>query len=356
MSARDLAHSVYEWARSNGVLAQGTGLPTGEPQRLVDVTEGDPERLEYAQGRLAKARVVGVIADEEHGTVTILTKGALGPRVVGRLPEELDGVTVAYIGSADIETNPPMVPAASTIAQPPCHLHGGKIACGSSVTAAPVYGAGTFGCLVTTDDGILYGLTNNHVTGDCNHTPLGMHILSPAPMDADPNGPAPTGIGRHHSFVPLHSGDPQQVQVQELDVALFSVTDHDQVSSMQGSGVFNTPGATINPAGRMRVKKIGRTTGLTHGEVVGPWVTSLPIPYKSSRFSSVVHFTGAWGVRSLDGESFSSPGDSGSLVVTEDGQHAVGLIFAGAGQVSLMMPIISVMDHLNLALVEGHTV
>ena len=112
MSARELAQSVYEWARSNGVLAEGTGLPTGEPLHLVDVTEGDPERLAYAQGRLAKARVVGVIADEEHRTVTILTKGALGPRVVGHLPEEIDGVIVAYIGSADIETNPPPAPAA----------------------------------------------------------------------------------------------------------------------------------------------------------------------------------------------------------------------------------------------------
>ena len=347
---------MYEWARSNGVLAQGTGMPTGEPQRLVDVTEGDPERLEYAQGRLAKARVVGVIADEEHGTVTILTKGTLGPRVVGRLPDEIDDVAVAYIGGADIETNPPTVPAASTIGHPPYHLHGGRIACGSSVTAAPVHGAGTLGCLVTTDDGTLCGLTNNHVTGDCNHTPLRMHILSPAPMDADPNGPAPTGIGRHHSFVTLHSGDPQQVQVQELDVALFSVTDQDRVSSMQGSGLFNTPGAATNTAGRMRVKKVGRTTGLTHGEVVGPWVTPLPIPYTSNRFSSVVHFTGAWGVRSLTTEPFSSPGDSGSLVVTEDGQHAVGLIFAGAGQVSLMMPITAVLSHLNLALVGGHNV
>ena len=66
MSARDLAQSVYEWARSNGVLAEGTGQPTGEPLNLVNMTEGDPERLDYAQGRLAKARVVGAIADEEH--------------------------------------------------------------------------------------------------------------------------------------------------------------------------------------------------------------------------------------------------------------------------------------------------
>ena len=356
MPAEDAARKLYEWARSNGVLAERTGLPTGEPQNLVDVAEGDNERLRYAQQRLSKAQLVGVIADDEHNKVTVLSKGALGPRIVDHLPDEIDGVAVAYIGGADIESNPPPVPAASTMAQPPYHIHAGRIACGSSISAAPVFGAGTLGCLVTTDNGTLCGLTNNHVTGDCNHTVLGMHILSPAPMDADPNGPAPTGIGHHHRLIPLGSGDPQQVRLQEFDVALFSIADDGQVSSMQGSGVFDTPGAAINPVGGMRVKKVGRTTGLTHGEVIGPWVTPLWIPYKSSRFTSRVHFTGVWAVRGLANNDFSSPGDSGSLVVTEDGQNAVGLIFAGAGSVSLMMPIQSVMQNLNVALVAGHNV
>ncbi len=39
-------------------------------------------------------RIVGAIADEEHGTVTILTKGALGPRVVKHLPDEMEEVAV----------------------------------------------------------------------------------------------------------------------------------------------------------------------------------------------------------------------------------------------------------------------
>ena len=39
-------------------------------------------------------RIVGAIADEEHGPVTILTKGALGPRVVKHLPDEMEEVAV----------------------------------------------------------------------------------------------------------------------------------------------------------------------------------------------------------------------------------------------------------------------
>ena len=102
------------------------------------------------------------------------------------------------------------------------------------------------------------------------------------------------------------------------------------------------------------MKKIGRTTGLTAGEILGPWVTPLSIPYKSSQFSSVVHFKGAWAVSGGGGAEFSAPGDSGSLVVTEDGQHAVGLIFGGAGPLALMIPIAKVLGQMNLSLARGH--
>lgn len=211
-------------------------------------------------------------------------------------------------------------------------------------------------CLVRMSDGMLCGLTNNHVTGDCNHTPLDMHILSPAPIDADPNGPAPMGIGRHHSLVPLGSGDPQQVPLQELDVALFSINDPALVTSVQGTGLFDTPGAVAAPTARTVVKKVGRTTGLTRGVILGPLVTPLWIPYKSERFRSVVHFTGVWAVKGLDDEAFSAPGDSGSVVVTDNGEYAVGLHFAGGDEVSLMIPLASVVNHLGLTLVNGHNV
>ena len=66
------------------------------------------------------------------------------------------------------------------------------------------------GCLVLTEDKKLCGLTNNHVTGDCNHTEANMHILVPSPMDAMVNGPPPTAVGRHLRLIPLQSGNPGQ--------------------------------------------------------------------------------------------------------------------------------------------------
>ena len=237
-------------------------------------------------------------------------------------------------------------------------MHGHHLACGSSVTAASAWGAGTLGALVHLADGTLCGLTNNHVTGGCNHTRLGMHILCPAPFDADPDHPAPRAIGRHHSFAQLASGDPRQVPLQDIDAALFSVVDPGLVSSMQGEGLYDTPDDVADPVGGMVVKKVGRTTGLTIGLVKGVFLTPLGIPYEAERFRSTVYFQNAWVVATETGDPFSMGGDSGSLVVTDDGSKAVGLVFAGAtnGSVSYIIPIRSVLDRFQATLVGGHNV
>jgi hypothetical protein len=46
------------------------------------------------------------------------------------------------------------------------------------------------------------------------------------------------------------------------------------------------------------------------------------------KFTATVNFANVWTVVSADNSAFALPGDSGSLVVTEDGQFAVGLLFA----------------------------
>ena len=125
---------------------------------------------------------------------------------------------------------------------------------------------------------------------------------------------------------------------------------------MQGPGDYDTPQNTKFPEGGLMVKKVGRTTGLTKGQIVGPLITPLGIPYESARFRSMVYFDNVWVVRTLTGTAFSLAGDSGSLVVTEDGNFAVGLIFAGAptGEVSYIIPIDSVLAGVGASLVSGH--
>jgi hypothetical protein len=184
-----------------------------------------------------------------------------------------------------------------------------------------------------------------------------MYVMCPSPIDADPSLPAPMAIGRHHAFVILRSGDPGQVARQEVDAAIFRIEDEGFVTSWQGQSAYDTPAKTAPLAAGMKVKKIGRTTGLTTGRVVGPVLTPLEVPYQSANFRSKVHFTGVWFVQSIGGDPFSEPGDSGSLVVTEDGQHAVGLLFGGSGPVAMIMPIDKVLVAFGGAsLVSGHNV
>jgi hypothetical protein len=115
-----------------------------------------------------------------------------------------------------------------------------------------------------------------------------------------------------------------------MDAAYAEVADGTAISSWQGDDIdgFDTPANVAAPLSGTKVKKFGRTTGLTTGTIEAfvptPWV----LPYKSRRFNAEVWFQDSWTIRTDNGSPFALPGDSGSLVVTEDGGAAVGLIFA----------------------------
>jgi len=80
--------------------------------------------------------------------------------------------------------------------------------------------------------------------------------------------------------------------------------------------------------------------------------------YKAKHFNATVWFTNTWTLRPADPqEPFALPGDSGSLVVTEDGTTAIGLLFAAniRGDRVRIAPIQDVLTALgNLELVSGY--
>ena len=66
-----------------------------------------------------------------------------------------------------------------------------------------------------------------------------------------------------------------------------------------------------------------------------------------------------WSIRANPGQHFALPGDSGSLVVTEDRSAAVGLLFAASpgGEEGVAIPMTHVATCFgNIALVSGHGV
>lgn len=354
-SATELALAVYDWAKETGGLIDG---PSGQPSD-VDLLEflGLPADAvaALATKKLRRLKLVTVTADDDQQHIGILLKNQLPDATRKNLPGKLGNITVEYIGHSDVPGFPPTVePQSSASGGSRFWTPGGRFACGSSVTAAPIPSAGTLGALVRLADGHLYGLTNNHVTGGCNHTEVGMYVLCPSAIDAVVGRPPPTAIGAHHSLTVIQSGDPGQLRKQRLDAAIFRIPDESVVTSWQGDMEYDTPTATTRPVAHMRVRKVGRTTGLTHGRINGEVKTPLVIPYKAQRLQAEVHFEGLWTVVGSHGDEFSTCGDSGSLVVTEDGKYAVGLVLGGQQGATYIMPIADVLAHFDAILVGAH--
>ena len=231
-----------------------------------------------------------------------------------------------------------------------------EIACGSSCSPANVNYSGTMGALIKRrDDENIYILSNNHVIGGCNHAPRNTIIMSPAPSDTR-IGIAPREVGRLEIISPLQSGCPDFVEPCTIDAALAKVTDPNILTSWQGDFTegYDTPSRALPPKTGMFVKKTGRTTGLTHGIITTRIAGHVHLLYNVDGFNSIVYFKNFWFVQGYNNDNFAMPGDSGSLVVTEDAQAAVGLIFSVAKQSACMLPLIPVLTALGgVNLVSG---
>lgn len=293
---------------------------------------------------------------EEERVVIYVTKGS--QRSLKQLPEDVDGIKVdaRVMGRLRVTTRPAMASGYGSH----FYLRGDRIACGSSVAPSGEDYAGTLGAFASGSQGRV-AISNNHVFAACNHTPVGMPILSPASMDARPDRASPREVCRFKDMCELRSGVPALVPPGTLDAAIGSVNDQAMISSWQGDEAdgYDTPATTIEPSAGMRVKKFGRTTGLTEGTIEAflptPWV----LPYKSTRFNSQVWLQDSWTVRGDDGDPFALGGDSGSLIVTEDGQNAVGLLFAvnSRGLYGIFCPIDAVLAHFGgLTLLNRHEI
>jgi len=348
------AERILAWAQIHGALAERSLIPPLDVRVEPGLFPGLAAGAQPDQTPADRLQIAAVVVDAQRDRLVVLTQKRIAGDLLQALPASIDGNAVRYIGQAGAAPNSPSLPDLTVPSAPRCYTHRDRLACGSSVNAAPLPGAGTLGALVRLPDGQLYGLSANHITGGCNHSREGMHILAPAPHDADPAQMPPTAIGAHYACTPLAAAGAGQVQPQELDAALFRITRPDFVTSMQGAGAYDTPTAVTAPVGGLRVKKVGRSTGLTHGEVLGVSATAFGLAYRSAHFNGTVYFRNTWAIHTGAGGPFSTVGDSGALVVTEDGRAAVGLIFAGGDEVSYMMPIAAVLAEWGAVLVDGH--
>lgn len=180
--------------------------------------------------------------------------------------------------------------------------------------------------------------------------------MSPSNADYRPIGVPPTEIDRLFKIIELHSVHYSHALPSLFDAALAEAIP-EKLTSWQGgeSDGYDTPSNIGRPYSGLMVKKYGRTTGITEGIVTDKIAVAKPIEYKHNTFSVISWFKDIWAVVSANqGEPFSLPGDSGSLVITPGNPQAIGIIFAGGRGLSYMIPLLKLSNEMGFQLVSNH--
>ncbi len=242
------------------------------------------------------------------------------------IPESIDGVPTDVVVTGEI------IPQRFTGRYRPAQP-------GVSV-GHPSVTAGTLGCLVRRGTS-LYMLSNNHVLANADNARAGDPIVQPGVADG---GRVPRdNIAKLSEWKRLNF----QGGCNYIDAAIAQTS-----PSLVGCPTkcsYRISSSPIAPRLNLLVKKCGRTTQLTKGRIVDI-NASIRIRYGSR----VALFCNQIASRSLDGSPFTQGGDSGSLVVAQDGNRPVGLHFAGstsAPWISFHNPIQRVLRDLNVTIV-----
>jgi hypothetical protein len=211
------------------------------------------------------------------------------------------------------------------------------------ISGGSFHGAtGTLGCLVFGDnDNQPYMLSNNHVFAESSSVETqraskGDNILQPGLLDGgNPNSDI---IGYLERWGPLN-----ETGANTVDCAIAKVNRADVTNKIMDVGVPTRIVSQTQVSNGMRVKKSGRTTGLTYGNVEY-WNCTTKVGY--DYFSAI--FTNQIMIDNVQ-TGFGLPGDSGSLVLTED-NGVVGLMFASGycGIRVVASPIELVMSELKV--------
>ncbi|MFH1559849.1 MAG: hypothetical protein ABID84_00320 [Chloroflexota bacterium] len=310
---------------------RGRGSDDRERERAEDVQDRHTDRLLEIEGVVGTG--VGFMADGSP-VIKVFTEreGMKG------LPKELDGfdVDVQVTGKIVAQVDP------KAMFDRPVPI---GVSSGSErlirYRASWYCTVGTLGARVT-DGTNVYALSNNHVYAQENTGEVGDRILQPGRVDMTEQACGSLDeidaavIGTLHGFVPITFSWKASNTV---DAAIAATTVGEVGNSTPSDG-YGTPssvpvGAELGQA----VQKYGRTTGLTKGVV-----TAVNATVNVGYYSGTARFVDQIIIETETG-TFSAGGDSGSLIVTDDGSNSpVGLLFAGSDTVTVANRIDLVLD------------
>lgn len=208
-------------------------------------------------------------------------------------------------------------------------------------TGHPSITAGTIGARVT-DGTNVYALSNNHVFANSNYANLNDPIIQPGSIDGgDVSNDTYASLA---AFVPIKFGEGDE-NLNLMDAAIALTTVGELMNSTPEDGYGAPSSVTTAAFVGQSVKKYGRTTGQTQGEVIAV-NSSVGVCY-DSLCNSVARFIQQ--ITISDG-SFSAGGDSGSLIVSAETNQPVALLFAGSQTTTIGSPIGLVLNEFGVSI------
>lgn len=319
------AVTALSWFACTDRGEQPTGPAAGQPNFSAAQAQTALSQVMAIQNRhtaqlMALPGVVGTatgLDNAGHPVVLVFTRA---PGLAG-IPSTLEGASVETRVTGDLTAlYPDQTPEAGGGRSTKLTNRIRPVPNGVSVSNNNECAAGTLGAAVLIN-GVKYALSNNHVFARENAAAIGEPIVQPGRYDNKPkcaNKVATDQIGTLAGFEPIvFSAGANNV----IDAAVAIATT--DLTCSTTAAFYGSPSATTDTASLgLAVQKVGRTSGLTTGTIVGINATvTVGYPNGSARFVSQM----------VTSSRFSRAGDSGSLIVTNDGTNRpVGLLFAGS--------------------------
>ncbi len=307
------------------------------------LAQGAPAALDFDGLRVDRQhldRLVSALAAQDEATPGLLSRqGVVGTAVgldakgepvvkifteraaVFGLPLEIDGVTTQVEVTGQI------------VAQHDPQARNRPANVGDSI-GHPDVTAGTIAALVT-DGTDWYLLSNNHVLADENAATIGDPVLQPGAVDGGSVGS--DEIGTLADYEPLSFCGIFCLN-NRMDAAISRVLDLSDVDVGTWCGWIHSTSVTAASVGQ-QVKKCGRTTGATSGEVTEINAT-IDVLYGSGRVARFAN--------QIVTTDMSSGGDSGSLIVEQGTNRPVALLFAGGDTRTIASPIQPILDEFGI--------
>jgi hypothetical protein len=204
--------------------------------------------------------------------------------------------------------------------------------------------SGTLGSEVHDGGGKQFILSNNHVLANTNKGKRGDLIVQPGLADVSCVQTTSDGVANLSRAIKINFGGGTNT----VDAAIAEVIPGDVSATILNIGLISS--TTVAPTLGLAVQKQGSKTCVTTGMISAVGAHG-KIKYGSGKVAKFVNQI------IIDGP-FSGPGDSGSLIVTQDScPKAVALLFAGSSKPvsTIANPISSVLNKLNVSMTGGCT-